>query len=162
MQTYLRLSLLLTVLFSSCIYTFSGGFPSKYRNAYLESLKNESQRQDVTLNIQNYMFEEIQKDGRLNIVSKDRASLKIVPVLMDFRKHASEFTETGEVTVYSVILRAKILVIPIGDTTLILKDTIFSGSGVYNVTSENEDTGIKRAVSDLVNNFLSKLFEVRI
>ena len=162
MRTYLHLSLFLIVAFSSCVYTFSGGFPAKYRNVYLKSLENNSQRQDVTLSIQNYLFQEIQKDGRLNIVSENRARLQIIPKLIDFGKRASEFTETGEVTVYTIILKAKILVRPMGDTALFLRDTVFSGRGVYNVSSENEDAGVRRAVKDLVNNFLNKLFEVRI
>ena len=81
---------------------------------------------------------------------------------MDFRKQAAEFTETGEVTVYSITLKAKIVTRPVGDTALFVKDTIFYGRGVYSVSSEDEEIGLKRAVTDLVNNFLNKLFEARI
>ncbi len=162
MQNSLRLSVIAVLLSVSCVYTFSGGFPSKYRSVYIAPFENSTRRQDITLEVQNYFIEGIQKDGRLNVVSKNRAKMEIIPVLMDFNKRASEFTETGEVTVYTISIKAKILTETLKDSLLYLQDSIFYGRGVYSVLSEDENTGIKRAVTDLVNNFLNRLFEAKI
>lgn len=161
MRNFSRLNLLFVILFSSCVYTFSGGFPSKYRNVYIEPLKNNTQRQDITLDIQNYLMDEVRKDGRLNIVSSKQAMLKVVPYLLNFEKSATEFTETGEITVYTITIKAKILTYPMDDSIYFLNDTIFYGRGVYSASGEDEGIGIKRATKDMIDNFLDKLFETK-
>ncbi len=154
--------LLTFILLVSCVYSFSGGFPSKFRNIYLMPVENESSRQDITVSVQNLFSEYLQKDGRLNLVSKDRAGLFIEPVIKEFKKTPTEFTEAGEVTLYTISLNALIKTPVKGDTVMFLKDSIFHGRGVYKVGEEEEAKGIERAVEDLVNNFLGKLFEVKI
>lgn len=161
MLRFFRISLILVFLFISCIYTFSGGFPSKLRNVYIESFENRTKRQDITLSVQNFFIEQVQRDGRLNIVSKGRCNMLIIPSILNFDKRATEFTETGEVTVYSVRIKAKILTKVVGDSLSYLKDSVFYGQGIYSAVSEEEDIGIERAVIDLTNNFLNKLFEAR-
>ena len=161
MRNFLRLNLILSAVFTSCIYSFSGGFPSKYRNVYIAPLNNETNRQDITLDVQNYFIDAMREDGRLNIVAEKQAKMKIIPTLLSFNKNASEFTESGEITVYTITIKAQILTHPVDDTLSFLKDSIFYGKGVYSASSEDEDTGIKRATEDLVNNFINKLFEIK-
>ncbi len=157
-----KLLFLPIIIITSCIYTFSGGYPAKLRKVYIEHLKNRSERQDITLTVENLFLEDIQKDGRLSITAKEKAGLEIIPVLEDFRKVPTEFTEGGEVTIYTVTLRAIIRTPVRGDSLYFLKDSVFSGRGVYRVGEETEIQGIERAVNDLVNNFLDRLFSVRI
>ncbi len=156
--------LLLPVLFIaiSCIYTFTGGYPSHLRKVYIMHVKNRSTRQDLTLTIENLFIQNLEKDGRLSITSRDKAGLIIIPVIEDIKKTPTEFTENGEITVYSITTKAIIKTLVKKDSSYFLKDTVFIGKGIYKVTDENENAGIERSINDLVNNFLSRLFEVRI
>ncbi len=157
-----KLVFLTLFVITSCVYTFSGGYPARLRKVYIEHIKNRSDRQDLTLTVENLFIEDIQNDGRLSITSKDKAGLNIVPIIEEFGKSPTEFTEGGEVTVYTVSIKATIKTPIKGDSVYFLKDTMFVGKGVYKVGTETEAQGIERAVKDLVNNFLDRLFEVKI
>lgn len=151
-------SVLVSIILSGCVYSFSGFFPKELRKTHIRLFTNTTARQGIQTTATDVLGERIRKDGRLEIVGEEEAALLAEGEVISFRKDPEEYDASGKILTYRVTIRAKVSFYDVARQKYYLEPKTYQGWAVYRVGSETEEDGIRKAFASLFDQALSELF----
>jgi len=141
-----------------CIYSFRGFFPSRLRDVEVVAFENKTIRHALGDEVTKSILEEIEKDGRLRIVSPQQAKLRIEGEILFYEREPYEYDEQGMIISYKITIRARVGFYDKEKEAYYLPPKIYEGWSLYRVDEEKEEDGIERASRDLSQKALRALF----
>ncbi len=151
---------ILVILFSSCTYSFSGYFPSYLKKVSVHVFQNKTLMYGLDNTVTGYFIDELRNDGRFQLVSDDKAGMIITGSVTGFDKQPFKYDTEGNIESYNIKLTIELEFYDNVNKKPYLPKATYIGNGTYNVNSETEDDGIKRAVSDIYSTVIHRLFQV--
>jgi len=146
------------LLISACTYSFSGFFPRHLRKVFIPVFDNSTIRYGLEEVVTRTFIDAITKDGRLEVTSEENANLHIIGEIVGYKREPFEYDPTGKILTYKVTIEAKIRFFDKRKEENYLDEKKYTGWGLYNNDTEEEEDGIERAVRDLTDNALRSLF----
>lgn len=158
MKKLLQILIPMVMLFLwGCIYSFSGYFPSNLRKVSVPVFQNKTIQYGIEDIVTRSFIDAIREDGRLTITDPQHAALRVDGEITGYRKEPFVYDESGNVMGYKITISAHIVFFDISADSAYL-DGRFSGWGTYDIGSETEEDGIRKAVAQIVQNSLKALF----
>jgi len=142
----------------SCMYSFKGFFPSDLRKVWVPVFENTTLRYGLENYVTESFQDEIVKDGRLEVSDSTHAGMKLVGKVTDYKKEPFSYDERGKILEYKITITAEIGFLRLSNKKYYLEPATFTGWGLYDADTEEEEDGIKKAVKDLTDNVLRALF----
>ncbi len=152
------LIVLIGVIFLSCVYSFKGFFPKELRKVWIPVFENNTLRYGLESFVTTAFQDAVVEDGRLEVSDSSHAGMKLEGKITDYKREPFSYDESGKILEYKVTIFAEIGFLRLKKGDYYLKPQRFSGWGIYNADSEEEEDGIKKAVRDLADNVLRTLF----
>ncbi len=156
----LRIIPLLTILLNACTYSFSGYFPSHLKKVSVHVFQNRTMMYGLEGTVTEYFIEKIREDGRFRIVPDDEAGMVINGSVVGYKKTPFRYDEGGNIQSYNIELRLELEFFDKVNNKPFLSKATYTGNGTFDVSTESEEEGIKRAVEDIYSTVTHKLFQV--
>lgn len=152
--------LALVTLFSACTYSFSGYFPLYLKKISVHVLQNKTLMYGLDNTVTGYFIDELRNDGRFQLVSDDKAGMIITGSITDYQKKPFKYDTEGNIESYNIKLTVELEFYDNVNKKPYLPKATYVGNGTFDVNTETEEDGIKRAVSDIYSTVIHKLFQV--
>jgi hypothetical protein len=149
--------LLLPFCLCGCFYTFSGStLPAHLKTVEVPLFSNQSLEANVADEITQELGREIVTGNLLKVVDRDgNASITGTVTAYSNTPYTYGASETRQVSVQQYVVRitAQVEFMDKKKNETIYKGSV-TGEGIYDLQKENETTGKKKAVSELVQRIL--------
>jgi len=146
--------LIFILLFSACTYSFKGFIKENYSKVYIPVFLNKSEKAGVeavvTENFINYWDE----DGRIEIAGENSATMILQGTIKSYKVEPFEYSEDGSVLSYKVVLGAEFTLKDKSKSEPVWSGKSFTAWGKYQLATEIEDDGLKRAATELARKVL--------
>ena len=140
----------------SCgVYTFNPKGKSDISSVAVERFTNNTPEFGLADKMTDNVIDALMADGNLNVVSAENADAILTGVLASYERKPYQFTESDEVTSYSVIMNFDIVLRKANDDSEIWKERMRQ-TGIYEVETETEEDGQQKAIGFLVDAIINK------
>lgn len=140
----------------SCgVYTFNPKGKSDISSVAVERFTNNTPEFGLADKMTDNVIDALMADGNLNVVSAENADAILTGALVSYERKPYQFTESDEVTSYSVIMNFDIILRKADGDSEIWKERM-SQTGIYEVATETEEDGQQKAIGFLVDAIINK------
>ncbi len=147
--------LIISISLSCGVYTFDPKGKSDISTVAVERFTNSTPEFGLADRMTDDVIDAMMADGNLKVVSADNADAILTGELVSYERKPYQFTETDEVTSYSVIMNFDIILRKADSDSEIWKERM-SQTGIYDIATETEEDGQKKAVEFLVEAIINK------
>ncbi len=148
------------LIISACTYSFSGYFPGYLKKVSVHVFENKTLMYGLENRVTQYFVDQMRKDGRFQLVSDEKAGMIITGSVVDYQKTPFRFDAAGNIESYNVTIKLELKFFDKVKNKDYMPEATYVGNGTFDVNSETEDDGIKRAVADIYTTVIHKLFQV--
>ncbi len=156
----LRIFSFFILVLSACTYSFSGYFPSHLKKVSVHVFQNKTMMYGLEGTVTEYFIEKIREDGRFRIVPDNQAGMIISGSVVGYKKIPFRYDEGGNIQAYNIELKLELEFFDRINDKPFLSRATYTGNGTFEVATESEEEGIKRAVEDIYSTVIHRLFQV--
>lgn len=135
------MAILAAITIVGCGYTTGSSLDPKYGTIYVSPFQNQSREFDLQAPLTNAVIRKFLNDGRLRVVSRDRADLVVEGIILDYQLRGLAFDRDDEVTQFLTAVVAGVRVSERVSGDVLWEDSAMTGETTYS-------TGTSGASSD--------------
>jgi len=140
----------------SCgVYTFNPGGKSTIESIAVEPFENNTTQLGLEDLMTNGVIDAFISDGNLKVAAADNAEALLNGTLLRYDRRAYGYTADEQVESYAVVMEFEITLVNSGDGSEIWKEQM-SQTGVYDLNTETEADGQRRALDLLVDAIINR------
>ncbi len=142
-------------LLTGCPYSMNPKGRLSIKTVAVERFQNDTPEFALSDQMTDAIITALIADGTVKVLPRDRAEAVLSGTLTGYQRRPYEYDENDQVTSYAVEMDFDIQLKKPADDSLIW-DERMSQRGVYNLTSETEETGRQRALELLVQAIINR------
>ena len=129
--TPFAVAVLLLPALSGCGYSAESTLDERFQSIHVTSFQNQSREYDLQAPLTNAVIRKFTSDGRLNVVTRDRADLLLEGVIFDYRLKGLTFDEDDDVTQFLSIVTAGVRVTDLQSGEILWQERALTGETTY-------------------------------